>query len=301
MTAEDAPALPRYPYVAVDVPESEAEEAGAVLFELGAQGVEQRDATTLVKGAGLGAEAVTLVASFESHDAARTAIAELPQEWEARLEEVVGDAWRDEWKKHFEPFQICRDILVCPPWTSVSPQDDHGGQVVVLEPGRAFGTGLHETTSLVAEILAEMSARGALSGRAVLDVGCGSGILALVALRLGAARAVAVDVDPDAISVTRENAARNAVADRIEATVTAIADLKGTFPIIVANIESGPLVQLAPALVAHLAPGGALVLSGILAPEVAPSQLPDIQRAFRALREHDVRRKGEWIAVTLTA
>src|SRR5580700_11932944 len=116
MTAPEAPAVPRYPYVAVDVPEPDADEAGALLFELGAQGVEQRDATTLVKGSGTGGYLVTLVASFGSHEEANAAIAELPATWGARLEEVVGDAWRDEWKKHFEPFEVCAGVVVCPPW-----------------------------------------------------------------------------------------------------------------------------------------------------------------------------------------
>ena len=294
MTAPATPALPRYPYVAVDVAEADADEAGALLFELGAQGVEQRDATTLVKGRAEGGSLVTLVGSFGSHDEANAALAELPPTWRARLEEVVGDGWRDEWKKHFEPFHVCPGVWVCPPWKTVEPE---GEKLVVLEPGRAFGTGLHETTSLVAQVLAEL----ALDGATVLDVGCGSGILSLVALRLGAARAIAVDVDPDAVAVTRENAVRNELHDRVTSDVTPVGDLPGTFPVVLANIESAALVDLAPALVAHVAPGGRLVLSGILAPDVAPSQLEDIRHAYRALREVDVRRKGEWIAVTMSA
>jgi ribosomal protein L11 methyltransferase len=296
MTAPDA-SVPRYPYVAVDVPEADADEAGALLFELGAQGVEQRDATTLAKGAAAasgGSALVTLVASFESHDEARSAIAEVPPEWAARLEEVVGDAWRDEWKKHFEPFRVCEGVTVCPPWKTVEAGTD---KLVVLEPGRAFGTGLHETTSLVAQVLAATE----LAGTTVLDVGCGSGILALIALRLGAERAVAVDIDPDAVAVTRENAARNGLQDRIAADVTPVGDVAGTFPVVLANIESVPLIALAPAIAARVAPGGRLVLSGILAPDVAPAQLEGIRRAYGALRELDVKRKGEWIAVTMTS
>lgn len=294
MTAPETPAVPRYPYVAIDVPEGDADEAGALLFELGAQGVEQRDATTLAKGAIAGRSFVTLVASFEGHDEARAALAELPAPWGPRLEEVVGDAWRDEWKKHFEPFQVCPGVVVCPPWKTIEP---HGDELVVLEPGRAFGTGLHETTSLVAEILASLT----LDGVTLLDVGCGSGILSLVALRLGASRAITLDVDPDAVAVTRENAARNGLQDRVTSDVTPVDRLDGTYPVVLANIESGTLVDLAPALVARVAPGGRLVLSGILAPDVAPSQLQDIRHAYRALRELDVRRKGEWIAVTMGA
>ena len=153
---------------------------------------------------------MTLVASFESEEDARAAMSELPPAWGAALEEVVGDAWRDEWKKHFEPFAVCPGVVVRPPWREHEAAP--GERVIVLEPGRAFGTGLHETTSLVAEVLAGET----LEGKDVLDVGCGSGILALVALALGAARARAIDVDPDAVAVTRENAERNAVEDRVD-------------------------------------------------------------------------------------
>jgi ribosomal protein L11 methyltransferase len=279
---------PRYPYVAVDVPESEAEEAGALLFELGAGGVEQRDATTLARGAsGL----VTLVASFETHDEARAAVSELPPAWSPRVEEVVGDAWRDAWKQHFEPFRICTGVVVCPPWREVTPAP--GEQVVILEPGRAFGTGLHETTSLVAEVLRDTP----LAGARVLDVGCGSGVLALVALSLGASEARAIDVDPDAVAVTRENAGRNAVGDRVVADDTPVERVAGTYPVVLANIEARTLAHLAPAILARVAPGGRLVLSGILAEDVAPDQLAQVRRAYASLREREVRRKGEWVAV----
>ena len=285
---------PRYPFVAVDVSEDEAEEAGALFFELGAQGVEQRDATTLVRSV---AGKVTLVASFETQDAARAAIAELDAAWSPRLEEVVGDAWRDEWKKHFEPFRICEGVVVRPPWREVDAKESQ--RVIVLEPGRAFGTGLHETTSLVAEVLADRAAD--LRDARVLDVGCGSGVLALVALTLGAKAARAVDVDPDAVAVTRENAARNGLAGRVEADETPAAALTERFPVVLANIEARPLVELAPALVARVAPGGWLVLSGILAGDVAPGQLDDVRKAYSGLDEQELRRKGEWVAVVYRA
>jgi ribosomal protein L11 methyltransferase len=289
-TPAPPPEPPRYPYVAVDVSEEEADEAGALLFELGAGGVERRDATTLARGA---TGKVTLVASFERHEDARAAIAELPGEWAPRVDEVVGDAWRDEWKKHFEPFRVCAGVVVRPPWREHAAAP--GEHVVILEPGRAFGTGLHETTNLVAETLAETP----LAGATVLDVGCGSGILTLVALALGAASARAVDVDPEAVAVTRENADRNGARDRVEADETPVEALSGRYPVVLANIEHRTLVELAPALIARVAPGGLLVLSGILAPAVAPAQLEDIRRAFAALKEERVRARGEWIAVSL--
>src|SRR5437899_10686372 len=107
------------------------------LFELGAQGVEERDETTLVKGA---AGKVTLVASFASHDEANEAIAEIDPGFNPRLEEIVGDAWRDAWKEHFRPFAITSEIVIRPPWEKY--EEKPGDLVLVLEPGRAFGTGL---------------------------------------------------------------------------------------------------------------------------------------------------------------
>jgi len=285
----------RYPYVAVDVNADEADEAGARLFELGAQGVEERDASTLARGAG-GPGSVTLIASFETLDDVEGAVAELPPAWSPRIQEVVGDGWRDEWKKHFEPFRICEGVVVRPPWREHTAAP--GERVIVLEPGRAFGTGLHETTSLVAEVLGGLTT---LAGATVLDVGCGSGILAIVALALGAQRARAIDVDPDATAVTRENAARNAMSARLDADETAVQDLDATYPIVLANIEANPLVGMAPALAARVAPGGLLVLSGILAEDIAPAQVPSVRTAYAGLSLLETRRKGEWVALVMQA
>src|SRR5690606_33199087 len=127
--------------------------------------------------------------------------------------------------------------------------------------GQAFGTGTHESTRLV---LAEVDAlvRG---GERVLDVGCGSGILSIGALLLGAGSALAIDVDPIAVSVTAENAAENGVADRLRAETTAIEDVGGDYELVLANIQSGVLIPMAPSLTARVSPGGHLVLSGLLA------------------------------------
>jgi ribosomal protein L11 methyltransferase len=285
---------PRYPYVAVDVTPEEADEASAVLFELGAQGVEERDATTLVRGA---AGMVTLVGSFGDEGDAVAAIAELSASWSPRLEQVVGDAWRDEWKKHFEPFRICPGVVVRPPWRPYAGAP--GEHVIELEPGRAFGTGLHETTRLVAEILCDRGA--ALRGSRVLDVGCGSGVLSLVALALGAEAVRAVDVDPDAVAVTRENAARNGLSSRVVADETRVGAVDGRYETVLANIEAKTLVELAPGLIARVAPGGLLVLSGILTAAAAPTQVEDIKRAFGLFELIGVRPMGEWVAMSWVA
>jgi ribosomal protein L11 methyltransferase len=271
---------PRFPFVVVDVAESDADATSAILFDLGAQGVEERDATTLVKGA---PGKVTLVASFASHDEAKAAIGELDPALTPRLEEIVGDAWRDAWKEHFRPFEVAPRIVVKPPWETY---DGAARVVLELEPGRAFGTGLHETTSLVAAVLAAHDLRD----KAVLDVGTGSGILALLALALGAARARATDVDPDAILVARENAERNRLA--LEADTAPLGAIEGTFAVVVANIEARVLVPMARELTKKVAPGGTLVLSGILVP-----QKDEVRAAYRSLDLVEAKETGEWVAL----
>jgi len=281
---------PRYPFVRIDILEELADEASAELFELGALGVEQRDATTLAKGV---EGKITLVASFADHDAANQAIEALDAAWSPALEEVVGDAWRDAWKEHFHPFSLTPSVTIRPPWepyTATRPEE----RVLELEPGRAFGTGLHATTSLVARALEREKAR--LAGARVLDVGTGSGILALVALVLGAQAAVATDNDPDAIEVTRENAIRNGVSEKVDASTRTLDQLGERFPVVVANIEARVLIPMAPALAATVQPGGLLVLSGILSGQEA-----DVAAAYEGLRQERLDREGEWVSLSLVA
>jgi ribosomal protein L11 methyltransferase len=284
----------QYVCITVDVDDAEADEAAARLFDLGSGGVEWRDATTL---AGAAPGKVTLVASFGSATEARAAVRHLPRAWSPRLEEVAADAWRDEWKKYFEPFRIAPTIVVAPPWRPIAPTPAES--VIILEPGRAFGTGLHETTSLVAELLFDYAS--CFRGLPVLDVGCGSGILSLVALALGAARVQAIDIDPEAVTVARENAQRNGKSDSLVADVSTLDEVGGLYAAVVANIEAPTLVTLSASLANRVGPGGVLVLSGLLAPDAAPRPLDEVRRAYAALREAEVRRKGDWVALVLRA
>lgn len=318
-----------YPFVAIDVPASLAAVAAEQLFELGAEGVEQRDESTLVRGAqssgaavdhgaDVGApiaawdtsrapsreaqedaedEVVTLVAAFATHEAAQEAIEAFDAELRPRLEEVVGDAWRDAWKAHFEPFRLSPHLVVRPPWRTADAalvDAEEGTLVLELEPGRAFGTGLHESTALVARILD--ARRAQLAGVEVLDVGCGSGILALAAIAFGATRARAIDVDVDAVRITLENAERAGVRAKVDADATDVGALDRTWPIVVANIQAEVLVPRAPDLQARVAAGGLLILSGILA--VQRDRVRDAYAAF-SLEEAPI--EGEWIALTLRA
>jgi ribosomal protein L11 methyltransferase len=291
----------RYPFVAVDVAEAEADERSAAMFELGASGVEVRDDQTLLKGPGDGL--VTVVASFTERGDADAAIASLADEGlDARLEEVVGDAWRDAWKQHFAPFSLTPRVTVVPPWIAYTPSGP-GELVLTLEPGRAFGTGLHATTSLVAGVLHDRSAE--LAGARVLDVGTGSGILAFAALLYGARTALAIDVDADVIPVVRENAARNGLDARVDARAEPIEAITERFPWVLANIEARVLGPMAPELARVLAPRGVLVLSGVLA-----SEKDAMIARYRSLsRELDLVRteaKGDaagdaWVTIVLAA
>jgi ribosomal protein L11 methyltransferase len=291
---------PRYPFVAVDVREAYAGDIAALLFSHGASGVEERDDHTLKKGPGHGI--VTVVGSFASHEAARAAMKAVRTSrpiLRPRLEEVVGDAWRDAWKEHFAPFALTPRLTIAPPWSVPAPQP--GTRVLVLEPGRAFGTGLHASTSLVASLLDRRAAF--LAGTVVLDVGTGSGILALAALALGAARAVGLDVDPEAVAVALENAGRNNLADRFSARVGSAVDAGGRFPVVLANIEAKILGPIAGDLVACVAAGGLVILSGILAGE---RDTMVTRYEGLGLRHLETVQRGEaagegWIAIALEA
>lgn len=277
---------PRFYFVVIDVDPILAEDAGVLFFELGATGVEERDQTTLLKGP---SGKTTLVASFASKEEAEAAHGQLDANWSPRIEELVGDAWRDAWKEHFRPFEISPGIVVCPPWETYTGNAKY---VLELEPGRAFGTGLHETTSLVANALA--THRDTYAGGQVLDVGCGSGILALVALVLGAAEARAVDNDADVIGVAQENAERNGLGARLTVDTTPVEQVTPQFDMVVANIEADVLVALAAPISERVKPGKLLVLSGVLA-----TQHDRVLAAYAHFEAVKSPGRGEWVAIIL--
>jgi len=174
--------------------------------------------------------------------------------------ELVEDrAWEREWLKDFRPMRFGRRLWICPGGQSAPDPD---ARVLELDPGLAFGTGTHPTTASCLDWLDAAD----LAGRTVLDYGCGSGVLALAALRLGAAAACAVDIDPQALLAARQNAARNRLGSQLE--VMATDELRdGEWDVVLANILAGPLVELAPRLAAHTRPGGSIVLAGMLEPQ----------------------------------
>ncbi len=182
----------------------------------------------------------------------------------AAFRKVEDQDWERAWMDQYVPLRFgARTWIV--PWNHDLPEgaDAPDAAVVRLDPGLAFGSGTHPTTALCLRWLDALAAEGALQGRTVLDFGCGSGILALAGLKLGAAQAVGVDNDPQAILATADNAARNGVGDRL--TVHLPQDEPAaTYPVVVANILATALDALADTLAARVAPGGRIALSGIL-------------------------------------
>ncbi len=282
---------PCYPFVHVDVAPELSDALSEILFELGAEGVEVRDTTTLHREERAGM--VTLVASFASREEAELALEQLDEELSPRLIELVGDGWRDAWKEHYRPFALSPHVLICPPWETPPPLAE-GQHLLVLEPGRAFGTGLHATTALLAELLDRHPSW--LQGKHVLDVGTGSGILGLIALALGASQVEATDVDEDAVQVAMENALRNHRQESFHASTASMETLTGRFPLVLANIEAKVILPMARALMERVTPGGHLLLSGLLV-----EQESAVREAFSAFRWLSCERRDEWIAPVLLA
>jgi ribosomal protein L11 methyltransferase len=183
-------------------------------------------------------------------------------------------------------------VRVRPSWIDAAPPP--GSVEVVLDPGMAFGTGSHPTTSLCLAALSDLLT--ARPGASVLDVGTGSGLLAIAARKLGAGRVAANDEDPVAVAVARENAERNGAA--LELTGASLGGIAGAFDVVVANILANVLVALAPALAAKVAPGGVLLLSGILAGQEEEVRAAQVRQGLAPLPGGD-RREGEWVLLAL--
>ena len=209
------------------------------------------------------------------------------------LSSVTSEDWSTSWKVNFKPLHIGRRLLIVPSWEEPQPQPDD--IVLRLDPGMAFGTGGHETTRLCLELLEQiMDGMPTLLTPAVLDLGTGSGILAMAAVQLGAGRVCAVDIDPLAVEVAQENLAINGLAEQVECSTTPLESLEGRFDIILANILAEELIRLAPHLTERLSPDGSLVLSGILAEKEG---LVRNGFASQPLEYVNTLLEGEWVAI----
>lgn len=209
-----------------------------------------------------------------------------------RTRQVHEADWAEAWKAHFPVLRVGRRLVIRPSWRR--HRRAPGDVVLSLDPGMAFGTGLHPTTRLCLAGIEGLADRGVLAGARALDVGCGSGILAIAAVRFGATTAVGVDTDPIAIEATGANARRNRLARRITARTGSLPSGEPPFDLVLANLIAGVLVPLAPALCDEIVHGGALVASGIFV-----DREDDVRRAFRTVGL-DVRSRsseGDWVAL----
>ncbi len=271
--------------VSLRAPPETLEAAGLLLVDAGAGGLlEEEDGVAAYFASGQ-REAVDLLLGTYARDVGGS----LRWNWEP-----VAPGWQDSWKAFFRPVQVSPRLAVCPSWETWTPQDPEV-RVIAMDPGRAFGTGTHETTRLCLRLLDRVLA-DAVPAAPLLDVGCGSGILSVAAALLGVPRVVAADIDLLAAEATRENADRNGVGSRVLVLCGDLRSVRGTYPIAVANILYQVLLGLAPVLSAKVAPGGTLLLSGMLAPE-----LDSASRVYgtRGFRETGREVQGEWGAILL--
>lgn len=224
------------------VADGAAELAADRVWAAGATALEWRD----------GDGTVTLIASFPTSDAARLVAAE-----QGATLRLVDPSWRDVWKRWAEPVEV-GGLIVAPAWRDV---DVGGGRLVVrIDPGGSFGSGTHASTRMV---LAALD-RDPPAGLRVLDVGCGSGILAVTAALLGAAFVEAVDVDAEAVRVTAGNAEANGVGEKVRASLTPVANLEGPWDLALINVTAAVHAEIGPGVAALVRPGGRLLLAGLL-------------------------------------
>lgn len=278
----------RHPFVSLRVRCEQVELAQLRCWELGATGLEERDQSTLLQEPTPGW--VVVIAAFPDEVSAQHALSEIHGEYEADIVYVPSEDWATEWRRGFGAQRIGERLLLHPSWEPASSEP--GDVVVMIDPENAFGSGDHETTRLVLQALDQRVA----GGERVLDVGCGSGVLSIAALRLGATSAVATDIDEDSVVVARRNAELNGVAEGFRASTQRLAEIDGTYDLLLANIETSVLVQMPSDLQARLAPGGALILSGILR-----SERDELVSAYAPMKLEASLEEGEWCACVLGA
>lgn len=229
--------------------------------------------------------ALALLAALEAFDAGL--------DWSrASFRAVADEDWERAWLDQFQPMQFGQRTWIVP-WNHELPEAAQAGDaaVVRLDPGLAFGSGTHPTTALCLRWLDQLAAAGELAGHTVLDFGCGSGILALAALKLGAATAVGVDNDPQALTATADNGERNGVHI---ATYLPENEPAATYPVVVANILASALDALAELLAARVAPGGRIALSGILHGQEGEL----LQRYAAWFDQLEAVQDGDWMRIT---
>lgn len=204
-----------------------------------------------------------------------------------KIEQLEDKDWEREWMDNFHPMKFGQKLWICPSWREVP---DPNAVNVMLDPGLAFGTGTHPTTSLCLQWLDSLD----LKDKTVIDYGCGSGILAIAALKLGAKSVIGVDIDPQALQASRDNAERNHVSEQLSLFLAKDLPANLEADIVVANILAGPLKELEPNIEILVKPNGLVGLSGILA-----TQADSVYQAYQADFQLDpIVTLDEWCRIT---
>ena len=258
----------RYWELTVEVPEEASEGLTNLVWELGALGVVEEEAPDrrprLRAFFPKAVFARDLKASVRAY---LSGLAELgfPAGGEPSVVALASEDWAEAWRAHFRPLPVGKRLLIAPPWDHPSA---NGRVVIAIEPGRAFGTGQHPSTLGCLERLESLIARTA--PHRLIDLGTGSGVLAIAAARLGVGQVLAVDDDPDAVASAMANAARNRVCDRVRCVLGDVGALEeSAAPLVVGNLLTAAHLRLGPCYRRYVAPGGALLLGGVLDAEAA--------------------------------
>jgi ribosomal protein L11 methyltransferase len=290
--------MARFPVVECVVGSSDVEFASTDLLDLDTTGIEEIDGgpgVTTTNGSAVPNGSVLLRAGFGSDEAAVAAEAALNQihrEWLPRFEVLLGDEWLDAWREHFEPQHIGR-VSIVGDWVGASsdsaPPPDTD-VVIRLDPSRSFGTGAHQSTRLMIEAMQ----RSSIEGLTVFDVGCGSGVLSIAALLLGAAAAHGTDTEDAALEVTLDNARRNGVSDRCTTSRPSAIVSTRTYDLVLANILAPVLIELAPMLSAAVGSNGRLLLAGLI-----EEQVERVVKAFPEFSLKETLTDGNWRCLEL--
>lgn len=209
-------------------------------------------------------------------------------EHEITVADVAGADWENSWKRYYKPFYVAGRVLICPSWEQADPAP--GDIVIRIDPGMAFGSGTHETTRLVIEALFE-SIKG---GERVLDMGCGSGILAVTAIKLGAASAVAADISGEALAATTKNAELCGISDSVTVMTAESAERLTGFSVITANIVADVIIAYADFFYRALAEGGILIASGIISGREAETEARLTAAGLKSVKSSSLK---EWTAM----
>ena len=206
---------------------------------------------------------------------------------------ILDEDWNKAWKERFKPLPITPHLVIKPTWEPYQPGP--GEKVIEMDPGMAFGTGHHASTKLALEFVESLFHGPAPCPATVLDVGTGTGILAMAAALFGAREVLAIDNDPEAVVVAEENILRNGLLPTIKTNGIDLKDIPGQFDLVIANIIHDTLIDLDASLAAHLASSGRLIMAGIL----TGPQTDNIRAAYTALglKHQETRYEGEWSAL----